>query len=75
MSVMKESIWTASVDRTIQGLREAADQLAAAGVPASAAISTHCSNRWLNVEARWLWTDDEDDDLEDVPLEPSEIGA
>lgn len=66
MDVLKESIWSVDVERSIAGLRQAADLLASVGVPADAEISAEVGGRWLHVEARFLY-DDEDEAGAEAP--------
>ena len=71
-SVYKEAIWSVDVDRSIAGLRAAADKLAAAGVPAQAELTAEKAGDYLHIEARFLYFGDDGDGAEDAP-EPSPV--
>ena len=67
-SVDKGASWSVDVERTIAGLREAADRLAAAGVPAQAELTAEKAGDYLHIEARLTYFGDDDDG---EPAEPS----
>ncbi len=69
-SVYKEAIWSVDVDRTIAGLRIAADKLSGAGVPAQAELTAEKASNTLHIEARFMYFPDDDDGEEDS-LAPS----
>lgn len=77
MNVLKESLWSVDVERTISGLRDAADQLANAGVPSDAVLTVGTqvgTGKWMHVEARYLYDDDLDEEEAPEP-EPSLKGS
>ncbi|KKN54872.1 hypothetical protein LCGC14_0587650 [marine sediment metagenome] len=70
-SVYKEAIWQIDVEQSIAGLREAADKLSEAGVPAQAEIKAENAGRWLHIEARFMYFSD-DEDGADAPVPESD---
>ncbi len=59
--VLKESVWMVDVEQSITGLREAADLLADAGVPADAEVTASSAGAFIHVEARWLYLPDNEE--------------
>jgi hypothetical protein len=72
--VLKTSTFAVDVERSIAGLREAADALAAAGAPADAQITASVVGDWLHIDAEYLYLPDDDEDAEE-PASPPMTGV